>query len=161
MKISEPLFLHDSRVSLRLLCRASDTSYALLPMVSGSTCIWLLVKSNSGFILIVPLGSLEERVKTRCKVKYFVHRFFFWLGSCRDSQLSGIPDYCFCRIALGMYYVIEISSSVQKPCLSILKPSGSSVASYRSYVQNKPKRQTTERGSVWKGLFASSHISGA
>lgn len=40
--------------------------------------------------------------------------------------------------------MIEISFSVQKSCLNILKPSGSLVASYRSCVLNKPERQQRE-----------------
>lgn len=43
-----------------------------------------------------------------------------------------------------MYYMIEISFSLQKSCLNILKPSGSLVASYHSYVLNEPKRQQRE-----------------
>lgn len=89
---------------------------------------------------------MEEWIKSRSKVKYiyiFFNReacfLFVLLSSCGDGQLSGILDnYSFCSV-LGIYYMIEVSS-VQEPCLSVLKPSGSSGALYCSYVQNKHKR---------------------
>lgn len=112
-----------------------------VPVLSRYTCLLLLYFSLNEASFCFRLNcsfrwSLNNEQDQAPLSNILIISWVFFGQGLADTQLSVSQKIA----AFGTYCMIEISSSVQKSCLNILKPSGSLVAPYHGYVLNEPKR---------------------